>query len=78
MQSISSNDPKLIQIKLRDDTMREIEEVQRKIRAPSVSDTVRRSVGIAYALTNYAERGAKIIIETKDGEKRQITITGMD
>ena len=69
---------KLIQIKVREDTLREINEVQEKIHSPSVSDTVRRSVGIVYALTKYAEEGDKIIIETKNGEKRQLIITGME
>ena len=45
---------------------------------PSISDTVRRSVGIVHALTKYAEEGDKIIIETKNGEKRQLIITGME
>lgn len=69
---------KLIQIKVRDDTIREISEVQQKIHSPSVSDTVRRSVSIVRALTKYAEEGDKIIIETKNGEKIQLIITGME
>lgn len=73
-----ASNTKLIQIKVRDDTLREINEVQEKINSPSVSDTVRRSIGIVHALTKYAEEGDKIIIETRDGEKRQLIITGME
>ena len=76
MQAASS--AKLVQIKMRDDTIREIDEVQKKIHAPSMSDTVRRSVGIVYALTKHVEDGDKIIIESKNGDKKQIIITGME
>ncbi len=69
---------KLIQVKMQDQTIRELNEVQQKIHAPSVSDTVRRSVGIVHALTRHVEKGDRIIIETKDGEKREIIITGME
>lgn len=77
MQSINPL-TKLVQVKMREDTIKEIDEVQKKIQAPSMSDAVRRSIGIAYALTKYVEDGDKIIIETKDGEKKQLIITGME
>lgn len=75
---MQSANTKLVQIKMRDDTIREIDEVQKKINAPSISDTVRRSVGIVYALTKHVAEGDKIIIESKNGEKKEIIITGME
>ena len=68
---------KLIEIRVNDLMITEIEQIQKKIGAPSASDAVRRSVALAYILINYVEQGATIIVEKKDGEKRQITITGM-
>lgn len=74
---MQSTNTKLIQIKVQEDTLREISDVQEKIHSPSVSDTVRRSIGIVHALTKYSDKGDKIIIEGKNGERRQIIITGM-
>lgn len=68
---------KLLQVKVLDNTVDEINELQKKIHAPSISDTVRRSIEITSALARSVEKGDKIIIEAKNGDKKQIIITGM-
>lgn len=68
---------KLLQVKVLDETLEELGDLQKKIHAPSMSDTVRRSIEITSALTRSVEKGDKIIIQSKDGSEKQIIITGM-
>lgn len=70
-------DTKLIQIKVRENTLREIDEVTAKIHSPSMSDTIRHSVNIVYSLTKQVEEGDMIVIDGRDGIRRQLIITGM-
>lgn len=67
-----------ISVKMRDSTLAELKQIQQKVRAPGISDTIRRSVDITFTLTKYIEEGAKIYVETKKGETIKLTITGME
>lgn len=68
---------KILQVKVLDNTLQELDYLQKKIHAPSMSDTVRRSIEITSALARSVEKGDKIIIQSKDGAQKQIIITGM-
>ncbi len=78
MQTAKLTPTKLIQVKMQENTIREIDEIRQEIHAPSLSDTIRRCVGIVRALTRHVDKGDKIIIEGANGDKKQIIITGME
>jgi hypothetical protein len=68
---------KTLQVRALDNTLRELDDIQKRIHAPSMSDTIRRSVEITNALTKSVAQGDKIIIQNKDGGQKEIIITGM-
>jgi hypothetical protein len=72
-----NTDTKLLQIKVKNNTLNDIDTLQKSFHASGRSDTVRRSIDIASALASAVKKGDKIIVESKDGERKQIIITGL-
>lgn len=68
---------KLLQIKVKDNTLKDIDTLQERLHAPGRSDTVRRSIEITFALAEAMRKGAKLIVEDKKGNRTQIIITGL-
>lgn len=68
---------KLVQVKMLDNTLNELDDLQQRTHALSRSDAVRKSIEIVSALAKSVEKGDKIIIESKNGTQKQIIITGM-
>jgi len=68
----------IVPVRMRDDTLEQVDKLQRKVHAPSRSDAIRRAVEISDLLINAVEHGDKIIIEQKNGKQRQILISGLN
>lgn len=66
-----------LQITVKDETLEEIDKLQKNLHAPGRSDTVRRTVDITAALSSAIKNGDKIFIESKDGKRKQFIISGL-
>lgn len=67
-----------IQVRMTEQTIQQVDNLQSKVHAPSRSDAVRRAIDISNIIVNAIERGSKIIIENKNGRKQQMFVTGLD
>ncbi len=67
----------IVPVRMKEYTLEQIDSLQKRVRAPSRSDAVRRAVEISDMLVNAVEHGDKVIIEGKDGKQRQILIAGL-
>lgn len=67
-----------IQIRVRDTTLAQIEDVRERVHAPSRSDAVRRAVELTDLITKALEHGDRIIIEKRGGDKTQILVPGIN
>lgn len=72
-----SETPANVQVRMKEETLKQVERIQNLMYMPSRSDLVRRSIGIMDILVDAIEKGNKIIIEDKKGNQRQILITGL-
>jgi metal-responsive CopG/Arc/MetJ family transcriptional regulator len=66
-----------VPVRMKENTIRQIDQLQTKVHAPSRSDAIRRAIEISDVIVNAIKEGDKIIIEGKNGKKRQILITGL-
>ena len=69
--------PMNVQVRMKEETLQQVERIQNLMYMPSRSDLVRRSIGIMDTLVDAMEKGNKIIIEDKKGNQRQLLITGL-
>lgn len=67
----------VVPVRMKENTLQQIDKLQKRVHAPSRSDAVRRAVEISDLLVNAVEHGDKIIIESKNGKQRQILILGL-
>ena len=65
-----------LNIRMKEETLEQTERLQKKFRAPSKSDVIRRAIGLSDLLTSAIEKGDKIIIEGH-GVRREILIPGI-
>jgi hypothetical protein len=68
----------VIQVRVKQNTIDQIEKLQDRVNAPSRSDAIRRAVEISDMLVNAVDHGDKLIIESKNGKQRQILISGLN
>lgn len=67
----------VVQVRMKENTIKQVDKLQKTVHAPSRSDAIRRAVEISDVLVNAVSHGDKIIIESKDGKQRQILISGL-
>lgn len=68
----------VLQVRVRDKTLNQVDRLKAMVQAPSRSDAVRRAMEIADTLVNAILKGERIIIETQSGKQRQIMIAGLN
>lgn len=67
-----------INVRMFEDTLRQVDSLQARVHAPSRSDTIRRAVEISDLLVKAVEHGDTIIIKSKNGRQREILIAGLE
>ena len=68
----------IIQVRMNDNTINQVDRLKDRVHAPSRSDAIRRAVEISDLLLGVVEKGDKIMIEGRGGKKQQILITGVN
>lgn len=68
----------IINVRMYEDTIKQVDNLQKTVKAPSRSDAIRRAIEITTVFINAIEHGDKVIIENKKGKQRQILITGIN
>ncbi len=68
----------VIQVRMKENTIEQLEKFQNIVKAPSKSDAVRRSIEITDLLVNSIGKGERIIIESSNGKQRQVLISGLN
>jgi len=71
-------DTEVIQVRMKQNTIEQLDHMKKLVNAPSRSDAVRRAVVLGNMLINSIVSGERIIIESKDGKQRQIVIHGLN
>jgi metal-responsive CopG/Arc/MetJ family transcriptional regulator len=67
----------VVQVRMKENTIEQVDKLQKIVHAPSRSDAIRRAVEISDVLVNAVSHGDKVIIESKDGKQRQVLIAGL-
>lgn len=67
----------MLNIRMKDETLKQTDALQQKLGAASRSDVVRRAISLSAALAKAVEKGDKIIIEGH-GQRREILIPGLN
>lgn len=73
-----NDETKVLQVRVRDKTLNQVDRLMSIVQAPSRSDAVRRAMDITDTLLSAILKGETIIIETPSGKQRQILITGLN
>jgi Ribbon-helix-helix protein, copG family len=68
----------VVQVRMREDTLEQLDRLKAVVKSSSRSDAVRRAVGIVDILLNTVISGGQIIVEDKKGKQKQILITGLN
>lgn len=68
---------KLVQVKMSEDTLKQISEVKQRIHADTVTGTIKSSIAIANMVTDAMSRGCNVIIEDNKGNKYRIMMPGI-
>lgn len=68
---------KLVQVKMSEDTLSKIENVQNRIHSETKTGAIRSSIAIANMVIDAISNGGNVIIEEKNGKKFRITIPGI-
>lgn len=66
----------ILQVRMLDKTVKDLQELKENIGAQSFAEAVKRAIEISNTLAKYARQGNKIIIESKRGRAKQLTIHG--
>lgn len=69
--------PVVVQVRMKENTIEQLDKLKERVYAPSRSDAVRRAIEISDLLVNAVEHGDKVIIESKNGKQRQVLISGL-
>lgn len=75
---MNENKTELLQIRVKEHTLEQIDKLKDTVKAPSRSDAVRRSLDLSEKLINEILKGGRIIIEDKKGKQKEIVITGIN
>jgi hypothetical protein len=73
-----TDEVQVLQVRVRDKTLNQVDRLKAMVQAPSRSDAVRRAMDITDTLVNAILKGERIIIETQSGKQRQIMIAGLN
>jgi len=68
----------LLQIRVKEETLKQIDRLQVLTKAASRSDAVRRSFDITEMIINEIIKGGSVILADSKGKKRQVLITGLN
>lgn len=71
------NNYKLVQVKMSEDTLKQIDEVKQRINAGTVTGTIKSSIAIANMVTEAMCKGSNVIIEDRNGNKHRIVMPGI-
>lgn len=74
----NNQEVEVVQVRMKSNTLAQLDKLQENIHAPGRSDAVRRAIGIVDTLVNAVQNGEIIIIEDKKGRQKQILITGLN
>lgn len=66
-----------LSIQIKNETLEQADRLQQKLSCSSLSDVIRRAVGLSDALAKAVEKGDKIILEGR-GVRREILIPGLN
>ena len=67
----------LVQIRMKENTLAQIDNVQNRVHALSRSEAVRKAIELTDVITKALTQGDKIIIEGHNGKRMQVLIPGM-
>jgi hypothetical protein len=68
---------KLVQVKMSEDTLNQIEDVKNRLHADTVTGTIKSSIAIADMVTKAMSLGDNVIIQKPNGEKYIMTMPGI-
>jgi hypothetical protein len=68
----------VVQVRMREDTLEQLDKLKTIVKAASRSEALRRAVGITDILVDAIIHGDKVILEKKNGKQTQILITGLN
>ena len=74
---MSSSSSTIVPIRMRENTINQVDKLKNCVKAPSRSDAIRRAVEIADTLISAVISGDRILIEDKKGKQIQILIAGL-
>jgi Arc/MetJ-type ribon-helix-helix transcriptional regulator len=66
-----------LSIRIKDETLAQTDRLKKRFGAPSRSDVIRRAVELSDSLANAIQHGDKVIIETKNGSRREVILPGL-
>lgn len=75
---MSENKTSLLQIRVKEHTLEQIDRLKNIVNSPSRSDAIRRFVDISERLINESLKGGSIILEDKKGNQKKILINGIN
>ena len=68
----------VVQVRMRENTLAQLDKLKAIVKAPSRSDAVRRALDIVDMLIDSTIRGDSILIERKNGKTAQLLIPGLN
>lgn len=68
----------MVEVRMRDDTLLQVDQLQNRVHAPSRSDALRRAVELTDVVTKAIQHGARVIIEEKDGRQVEVNVPGIN
>lgn len=71
---MSEND--LVQIRMKDITLKQLENIKNCTNAASRSDAIRKSIDLVDTLINAVKHGDKILLEDKKGKSKELILSG--
>jgi len=75
---MSDSDLKLVQMNMRDRTIKKIESLKKILGTDNRTDIIKTSIDIASIVSSAIHNGASVMITEKDGSKSKIVIPGID
>lgn len=72
------NISEVVQVRMKEETLQQLDKLKVVVKSPSRSDAVRRSVQLTDLLINAILKGNRILIEDNRGKQSQIMIPGLN
>ena len=67
----------VLNIRMKEETLKQTNRLQKSFRAPSKSDVIRRAIELSDVIASSINEGGRIIIENKDGTKSRVILPGL-